>query len=124
MHYGDRMCGVLLGPGLVTENAEGQDRGADRPVPGLDLVHQRNVRGQVVGVELAGLHVGSARRPDRLHLVGQLVGPAGRKHHRVARRQPDGQFQADLAPAAEDDDHLAASIRRVVHGCDYHLRYF
>ena len=103
------------------------DRGWDviatmrRPDPavfGDQPFHQRAVRGEVVGVELDGVHgrrTGVAHRGD---LVAQPGGVAGGEHHGGAGGEPAGQFQTDLAATAKDNDRP----RCVLHGSDYPLR--
>ncbi len=113
------MRGVLLGAGLVAEHPERQHRRADRAVVGHDRRHQRSVRGQVVGVELADVHLGRTGLLEGGDLLGEPVGAAGGQHHGGAGSQPPREFGADLAAAAENHDRSAA---RVIHGCDYLLR--
>ena len=108
--------GVLLGAGLVAEHAECQHRRADRAVVGHDRGHQRRVRGQFVGVELANVDLGRTCLLEGGDLLGQPVGTAGGQHHGCAWRQQLREFDADLAAATENHHRSAA---RVIHGCDY-----
>ena len=62
VHDGHRVVGIGLGAGLVAEDPEGQHCGADGAVVGDDRGDQRAVRGQVVGVELPGVHRCRRRR--------------------------------------------------------------
>ncbi len=102
VHDGDRVRGVGLGAGLVAEDAEGQHRGADGSVFGDDRGDQRAVRGQVVGVELPGVHRRGARGFERGDLVIELIGFACGQHHRRSGRQAPCELDADLAAAAQD----------------------
>jgi hypothetical protein len=54
------------------------------------------------------------------HLIGQLIRPTRRKHHRRTWGQSGRQLEPDLASPAEYHDQ--PSVRRVFHGCDYVLR--
>ena len=119
VHDGRGMCRILLGAGLVAENAEGQHCGSDRPVIGDDGVDESTVRFQRVGIELAHRHGGGTRGRHRGDLLVEVIGVAGGQHHRRARRQPRRQLEPDLA--ASPEDHDAAGIR-VLHGSDYRLR--
>ena len=114
------MPGVLLRAGLVAQDAERQHRGADRAVLGDDRIDQRCVGRKVVGVEFAHVHGGGSCLPHGRDLVVELVGATGRQQHGRAGRQPRGQLEPDLAAATENHDQLRA---RVLHGCDYCLRY-
>ena len=116
------MLGVGLGAGLVAEDPEGQHGGVDRAVLGDDLVEHRRMRGQVVGVEPLDVHGHGTGRPQRGNLLVKAVAVTGGQHHRRPRCQSQGKFGADLAATAENHDHIAAGVARVVHGCDYHLR--
>jgi len=87
---------------------------------GDDRFHQRCVGRKVVGIEFTHVHGGGARRPHGPDLVVELVDPAGREQHGRTGRQPRGQLQPDLAAATENHDQPRV---RVVHGCDYDLRY-
>ena len=119
VHDGRGMCRILLGAGLVAENAERQHRGTDRAVIGDDGVDEGTVRLQGVGIELAHRDGGGTGGGHRGDLLVEIIGAAGGQHHRRARRQPRRQLEPDLAASAED--HNAAGIR-VLHGSDYRLR--
>ena len=86
---------------------------------GHDRLDQRAVRRQVVGVEFPHVHGGGAGGPHGRDLLLEPVGSPGREHDRRAAGQPQGEFGADLAAAAENHDESAT---RVIHGCDYDLR--
>lgn len=121
VHDGHRVRGIVLARAWSPERR----RRTAAPMPSCSASIVLNNAACEARSSASNSQVWTARRrAHRLHLVGQLVGPARGEHHRVARRQPDGQFQADLAAAKTTPDHPAAAIRRVVHGCDYHLRYF
>ena len=93
---------------------------------GEEFVDQRTVRGQVVGVEFAGVHGGRTRGAHHRDLLAEPVGITGGEHHRGPRRQALGQFHADLAAAAENHHNLPRDLTwcvgRVLHGGDYSLR--
>ena len=112
--------GVLLGAGLVAQDAERQHRGADRAVLGDDRVDQRCMGRKVVGVEFTHVHGGGARLPHGRDLLVELVGAAGRSTTVAPDASRVRQLQPDLAAATENHDQLRA---RVLHGCDYVLRY-
>ena len=86
--------GVLLGAGLVAQDAERQHRGADRAVLGDDRLDQRCMGREVVGVEFTHVHGGGARRPHGRDLVVELVGASGRSNT-VA---PDASRVASSSP--------------------------
>jgi hypothetical protein len=111
--------GVLLRAGLVAQDAERQQRGADRAVLGDDRFDQWRMGREVVGIEFAHVHSGGTGGPHGRDLVVELVGATGRQQHGRAGRQPRGQLDPDLAAAAENHDQPAV---RVLHGCDYVLR--
>ena len=119
VHHGRGVAGVGFGPGLIAEHPERQHRGADRTVLGHDRGDQRAVRRQVVRVEFPHVYGGGAGRPHGRDLLIEPVGATRREHDRRAAGQPQGEFGADLAAAAENHDESAA---RVIHGCDYDLR--
>lgn len=119
VHDGHRVRRVCLGAGLVAEYPEGQHRGADGAVLGNERSDQRAVCGQVVGVELPGVHRYSASCAECGGLVGELIGVPRGQHHRRPGSQASREFAADLAAAAEN---YYRSSARVVHGCDYCLR--
>ena len=77
------------------------------------------MRGQIVGVEFPGVHRGGAGGFDGGDLVTKLVGLPCSQHHRGLGSQAPGEFDADLAAAAEN---YYRSSARVVHSCDYGLR--
>lgn len=89
---------------------------------GFDLLDHGGVCGDVVGVELAGVHRGRTRVAYRGHLGFEPVGAARGQHHGVARCQPNRQFGADLAASAEYDHDTTIRVSRVFHSSDYHLR--
>ena len=114
------MSGVLLRAVLIAQDAERQHRGADRAVLGDDRLDQRCMGRKVVGVEFTHVHGGGARLPHGRDLVVKLVGASGQQQHCRAGRQAGGQLQPDFAAATENHDQLRT---RVLHGCDYCLRY-
>jgi len=77
------------------------------------------VRGQIVGVELPGMHRRGTGSKARRDLLVEPVGGAGRQDHRRPGSQPPSKLNADLAAATQNQYRTRA---RVVHGCDYHLR--
>ena len=117
---------VTLGAGLIAQNPEGKHRDADGSVLGEELVDQRPVRGEVVGVELAGVHGGGTRGPHHRHLLAEPIGAAGGEHHRRPGCQSLGEFESDLAAAPENHHNLPRDlpwcVGRVLHGGDYSLR--
>ncbi len=70
----------------------------------------------------------TAAAPGGLHrrdLLVELIGTACGQHDDRARREPDREFDADLAAAPENhhDTWIRASrVSRVFHGGDYVLR--
>ncbi len=120
VHDGRGMCRILLGAGLVAENAEGQHRGADRAVSR----RRWSRRGRLCdsSASASNSRTATAAAPAARHrgdLLVEVIGAAGGQHHRRARRQPRRQLEPDLAASTEDHD--AAGIR-VLHGSDYRLR--
>ncbi len=102
VHDGHGVGGVGFGAGLVAQDSEGQHRGADGAVLGDDRGDQRAVRGQVVGVELPGVHRGGAGGFERVDLFSEPVGVACGQHDRRSRCQKPRQLDADLAAAAQN----------------------
>nr|BBX76476.1 hypothetical protein MFLOJ_02630 [Mycobacterium florentinum] len=102
MHDGHRVSGIGLGAGLIAEDPEGEHRGADGPVLGDDCCDQWGVRGQVVGIEFAGVNRLRAGLVQRLYLLIELIGSACGQHHRRAWSEPSRQLNADLAAAAQN----------------------
>ncbi len=119
VYDGDRVGRVGFGAGLVTKDAKRQHRGGDRTVFGDDLCHLPTVRGQVVGVEFAGVHGLRAGRREFGDLLVEVIGPTRGEHRRGAVGQPPGELDADLAATSQNKNWTCA---RVVHGCDYYLR--
>ena len=120
VHDGRRVPRILLRAGLVAQDAERQHRGADRAVLGDDRFDQWCMGRKVVGIEFAHVHSGGPGGPHGRGLVVELVGATRRQQHRRAGRQPRGQLQPDFAAATENHDQPSV---RVLHGCDYVLRY-
>jgi hypothetical protein len=63
-----------------------------------------------------------ADRVHRRNLVVESVSSAGCQHDRRPRGESGGEFNPDLAAAAENHHHPAGRVGRVFHGCDYSLR--
>ena len=122
MHDSHRVGGVGLRADLITQDAKRQNRGADCSVFPNQLVHQWAVRCQIVGVELDRVHGPSPGRAHRRNLVVESVSSAGCQHDRRPRGESGGEFNPDLAAAAENHHHPAGRVGRVFHGCDYSLR--
>ena len=99
---GHRVRGVDLGAGLVAEDPERQHRGVDGAVLVDDRGDQRAVRGDVVGVELPGVHRCGSGRLDEGHLLVESVGITCGQHHRRPGSQKPRKFNADLAAAAQN----------------------
>jgi hypothetical protein len=108
--------------GVTTQDAKRQHRGADGSAFTNQLVHQGAVRCQIVGVELDRVHSPSPGRAHRRNLVVESVSTAGCQHDRRPWGESSGEFNADLAAAAENHHHPAGRVGRVFHGCDYSLR--
>ncbi|MDT7732058.1 MAG: hypothetical protein QOK45_2311, partial [Mycobacterium sp.] len=92
----------------------------DGAVFGDDRFDQWSMGRKVVCIEFAHVHSRGSGGPHSLGLVVEFVGATCDQQHRRPRGEPCGQLQPDFAAATENHDRPGV---RVLHGCDYVLRY-
>jgi hypothetical protein len=107
---GGGVPGVLFGAGLIAEDAECQDCGADGAVPGDDRVDDAAVSREVVGIESHSVHGIGAGMFEDGDLRAEVVWSAGGEHHGDSRSQPLRQLHPDLASTPEDNEQIAIGV--------------
>ena len=103
-------AGVGLGARLVAEDPEGQHGGADRAVLGddrVDAARACDARSSASNPVTCTAAAPAARTAATCSVSSSA--PRAASTTVAPRRQPRGQFDADLAASAENHDHAAGS---------------
>ncbi len=101
MHNVQRMAGIGLGAGLITQHTECQDRDTDRSVVGDDLGQQRGMARGVGGIEFDRMNRRRAGRGERRGFGVQFLATPRGQDHGPAGGQPQRHLQTDFAASTQ-----------------------